>query len=59
MENVQHAIDDDEHGEVRAGGTKGKAALDVPPGEVAIEKTGAGGTGVSPSKRGRVPEDVG
>ncbi|XP_044318375.1 uncharacterized protein [Triticum aestivum] len=59
MENVQHATDDDEHGEVRAGGTKGKAAVDVPPVEEAVEQTGAGDTGVSPSKGGRVPEDVG
>ncbi|KAF7027883.1 hypothetical protein CFC21_039877 [Triticum aestivum] len=59
MENVQHATDDDEHDEVHAGGTKGKAALDVPPAEEAVEQTGPGDTGVSPSKRGRVPEDVG
>ncbi|XBH82394.1 hypothetical protein VPH35_071065 [Triticum aestivum] len=56
MENVQHATDDDEHGEVRVGGMKDKAALDVPPAEEAVEQTVAG---VSPSKRGRAPEDVG
>ncbi|XBI84006.1 hypothetical protein VPH35_092401 [Triticum aestivum] len=59
MENVQHATDDDEHGEVRVGGKKDKAALDVPPPKEVVEQTVAGDTGVSPSKRGRAPEDVG
>ncbi|XBI47128.1 hypothetical protein VPH35_111159 [Triticum aestivum] len=59
MENVHHATNDDEHGEVRVGGTKDKAALDVPLAEEAVEQTVAGDTGVSPSKRGRALEDVG
>jgi len=59
MENVQHATNDDEHVEVRVGGKKDKGAPDVPPPEKAVEQTVAGDTGVSPSKRGRVLEDVG
>ncbi|XBI16809.1 hypothetical protein VPH35_058999 [Triticum aestivum] len=59
MENVQHETDDDEHVEVRAGGKKDKAAPDVPPQEKVIEQTFARDKGVSPSKRGRAPEDVG
>ncbi|XP_044372427.1 uncharacterized protein [Triticum aestivum] len=59
MENVQHETDDDEHVEVRVGGKKDKAAPDVPPPEKVIEQTVARDKGVSPSKRGRVPEDVG
>ena len=49
----------DEHVEVRAGGKKDKAAPDVPPPEKVIEQTVARDKGVSPSKRGRAPEDVG
>ena len=52
MENVQHATDDDEHGEVRVGGKKDKAAPNVPPPEEAIQQIVARDTGVSPSKRG-------
>ena len=59
MENVQHDTDDDEHVEVRAGGKKDKAAPDVPPPEKVKEQTVARDKGVSPSKRGRAPEDVG
>ncbi|XBH83849.1 hypothetical protein VPH35_072169 [Triticum aestivum] len=59
MENVQHATDDDEHGEVCVGGKKDKVAPDVPPPEEVVEQTVAGDTGVPPSKRGRAPEDVG
>ncbi|XBH70943.1 hypothetical protein VPH35_098495 [Triticum aestivum] len=59
MENVQHETNDDEHVEVRAGGKKDKAAPDVPPPEKVIEQTVARDKGVSPSKRGRAPEDVG
>ena len=59
MENVQHATDDDEHGEVRVGGKKDKAAPNVPPPEEVIEQTVARDTGVSLSKRGRAPDDAG
>uniref|UniRef100_A0A8R7JZD2 Uncharacterized protein n=1 Tax=Triticum urartu TaxID=4572 RepID=A0A8R7JZD2_TRIUA len=59
MENVQHETDDDEHVEVRAGDKKDKAAPDVPPPEKFKEQTTARDKGVSPSKRGRAPEDVG
>ena len=59
MENVQQDTDDDEHVEVRAGGKKGKDALDVPPSEKVKEHTAARGEGLLPSKRGRAPEDVG
>ncbi|XBH62628.1 hypothetical protein VPH35_116808 [Triticum aestivum] len=59
MENVHHDTDDDEHVEVRAGGKKGKGAPDVPSPEKVKEHTVARGKGVSPSKRGRDPEDVG
>lgn len=59
MENVHHDTDDDEHVEVRAGGKKGKGAPDVPSPEKVKEHTAARGKGVSPSKRGRDPEDVG
>uniref|UniRef100_A0A8R7R9A7 Uncharacterized protein n=1 Tax=Triticum urartu TaxID=4572 RepID=A0A8R7R9A7_TRIUA len=59
MENVQHETDNDEHVEVRVGGKKDKAAPNVPPPEKVIEQTVARDTGVSPSKRGRAPEDVG
>ncbi|XBJ22840.1 hypothetical protein VPH35_001153 [Triticum aestivum] len=59
MENVQHDTDDDEHVEVRAGGKKGKGAPDVPSPEKVKEQTAARGKGVSPSKRGGGPEDVG
>ena len=59
MENVQHETDDDEHVEVRVGGKKDKAAPNVPPPEKDIEQTVARDKGVSPSKRGRAPEDVG
>ena len=59
MENVQHETDDDEHVEVRAGGKKHKVAPNVPPPEKVIERTFARDNGVSPSKRGRAPEDVG
>ncbi|XBH63086.1 hypothetical protein VPH35_117142 [Triticum aestivum] len=59
MENMHHDTDDDEHVEVRAGGKKGKGAPDVPSPEKVKEHTAARGKGVSPSKRGRDPEDVG
>ena len=59
MENVHHDTDDDEHVEVRAGGKKDKVAPDVPSPEKVKEHTVARGKGVSPSKRGRDPEDVG
>ena len=59
MENVQHDSDDDEHVDVRAGGKKGKGVPDVPSPEKVKEQTAARGKGVSPSKRGRDPEDVG
>ncbi|XP_073365931.1 uncharacterized protein [Aegilops tauschii subsp. strangulata] len=59
MENGHHDTDDDEHVEVRAGGKKGKGAPDVPSPEEVKEHTTARGKGVSPSKRGRDPEDVG
>ena len=59
MENMQHDTDDDEHVEVRAGGKKGKAAPDVPPPEKVKEQTVARDKGVSPSKRGKAPKDVG
>ncbi|XP_037475377.1 uncharacterized protein LOC119352888 [Triticum dicoccoides] len=59
MENVQHETDNDEHVEVRVGGKKDKAAPNVPPPEKVIEQTITRDTGVSPSKRGRAPEDVG
>ena len=59
MENVQHDTDDDEHVDVRAGGKKGKGAPDVPSPEKVKEQTAARGKGVSPSKRGRDPEEVG
>ncbi|XBJ07540.1 hypothetical protein VPH35_013041 [Triticum aestivum] len=57
--NVQHDTDDDEHVEVCAGGKKGKVAPDVPSPEKVKEHTAERGKGVSPSKRGRAPEDVG
>ncbi|XBH63737.1 hypothetical protein VPH35_117637 [Triticum aestivum] len=59
MENVQHDTDDDEHVDVRAGGKKGKGVPDVPSPEKVKEQTAARGKGVSPSKRGRDPEEVG
>ncbi|SPT17037.1 unnamed protein product [Triticum aestivum] len=59
MENVQHDTDNDEHVEVRVGGKKGKAAPDVPPPKKLKEQTAARDKGVSLSKRGRAPEDVG
>ncbi|XBH62836.1 hypothetical protein VPH35_116949 [Triticum aestivum] len=59
MENGHHDTNDDEHVEVRAGGKKGKGAPDVPSPEKVKEHTAARGKGVSPSKRGRDPEDVG
>ena len=59
MENVQHETGDDEHVEVLVGGKKDKAAPNVPPPEKVIEQTVARDTGVSPSKRGKAPEDVG
>ncbi|XP_073360508.1 uncharacterized protein [Aegilops tauschii subsp. strangulata] len=59
MENVQHDTDDDEHVDVRAGGKKGKGVPDVPSSEKVKEQTTARGKGVSPSKRGRDPEEVG
>ncbi|XBH57098.1 hypothetical protein VPH35_078770 [Triticum aestivum] len=59
MENVQHDTDDDEHVDVRAGGKKGKGVPDVPSPEKVKEQTTARGKGVSPSKRGRDPEEVG
>ena len=59
LENVQHATDDDEHGEVRVGGKKDKAAPDVPPPEERVEQTVEGDTEMSPSKMGRALEDVG
>ncbi|XBI75349.1 hypothetical protein VPH35_068728 [Triticum aestivum] len=59
MKNVKQDIDDDEHAEVRAGGNNGKDAPDVPPPKKVKEHTAVRGEGVLPSKRGRVPEDVG
>ena len=59
MENVQHENDDDEHVEVCAGGKKDKAAPDVPPPEKVKEQTDSRDKGVSPSKRGKAPKDVG
>ncbi|XBI91149.1 hypothetical protein VPH35_028552 [Triticum aestivum] len=59
MENVQHDSDDDEHVEVRAGGKKGKDALDIPPSDKVKEHTAMRGERVLPSKRGRAPEDDG
>ncbi|KAF7027615.1 hypothetical protein CFC21_039646 [Triticum aestivum] len=59
MENVQDDNDDDEHGEVHAGGKKGKDAPDVPPPDKVKEHTAARGERVLPSKRGRGREDDG
>ena len=59
LQIVQHATDDDEHGEVRVGGKKDKAAPDVPPPEERVEQTVEGDTEMSPSKMGRALEDVG
>ena len=59
MENVQQDTDDDEHAEVCVGDNKGKDARDVPPPEKVKEQTDARDKGVSPSKRGKAPKDVG
>ncbi|XBJ18891.1 hypothetical protein VPH35_009955 [Triticum aestivum] len=57
--NMQADSDDDEHGEVRAGGKKGKDAADVPPLDKVKEHTAARGERVLLSKRGRAREDDG
>ena len=55
----QDDSDDDKHGEVRAGGKKGKDAPNVPPLDKVKEHTAATGERVLPSKRGRGREDDG
>ncbi|XBI75523.1 hypothetical protein VPH35_068887 [Triticum aestivum] len=59
MENMQRDTDDDEHVEIHEGGKKGKAATDVPSPKKVKEHIAVRGKVVSPSKRGRAPEDVG